>query len=516
MTGSAPSAGPARPTSRPTTGSRVPLGALVFVTGVATLGSEIAAARLMAPFFGDSTIIWANTIGVVLVALSIGYWYGGKLADRYPQAHALSVLTMVAAALLGLVPLVAHPFLNLSIDAFDSVSIGAAAGSLFSTLALVALPLLLLGAVSPWAVRLRVEAVEESGEVAGRLYAISTFGSLVGTFGASLLLIPAVGTQRTFLLFALLLALVAAFGLSPRWWAVPVLIAAALALPVGTTKDADHGRAVRAEAETLYQYARVVEYPDGSRELELNEGQAVHSRFVPGTVLTDNYWDAFLVEPMAALGRPPGSLAVLGTAAGTMVRAYGRYFPRTRIDAVEIDGELTELGKRWFGLRERPGLRLITDDARPWLRQTERRYDAIFVDAYRQPYIPFHLSTREFFALVKARLNPGGIVAVNVGHPRGHDELEQVLSRTMEASFAHVARDPVKDVNTILLGSSQPITGAKVRAGTTGLDPVIERIGADAAARIAAPLEGGEVYTDDRAPVEWLVDKSIVDYAAGE
>ena len=222
---------------------------LVFVVGISTLGSEIAAARLIAPYFGDSTIVWANTIAVVLVALSIGYWFGGRLADRHPHLQGLCLLVLASSVLLALVPFVAQPLLSLSVDAFDNVSIGGFAGSLFGVLALVAVPVLMLGAVSPWAIRLKLERVEDSGETAGRMYAISTVGSLLGTFSASLLLIPLVGTQRTFLTYAILLAVVASLGLGRRWLLAPVGVAALLLLPVGVVKAAEDGRVVH-EAET--------------------------------------------------------------------------------------------------------------------------------------------------------------------------------------------------------------------------------------------------------------------------
>ncbi len=483
---------------------------------MASLGAEIAAARLMAPFFGASTIVWANTIGVVLVALSAGYWLGGRLADRHPHKRGLCGLVLAAAALLALVPLVARPFLNLSIKAFDTLSVGAFAGSLFGTLSLVAVPVLLLGAVSPWALRLKLSDLERSGQTAGRLYAVSTVGSLVGTFLSSLLLIPLLGTQRTFLAFAVALAVVAACGLPRRFALVALAVAALLAVPVGRTKAAERGARVVYEAETPYQYARVVQEPDGARVLELNEGQAIHSLYRPHTVLTDNYWDAFLVDPAAALGRPPRSLAVLGDGAGTMVRAYGRFFAATSIDAVEIDGELTDIGRRYFGLRARPGLRLLSADARPFLRSTDRRYDAIFVDAYRQPYIPFYLSTREFFRLVRSRLNPGGVVLINVGHPDDSDALEKVLTATLRTAFPHVLRDPVKSVNTVLIAGAGRLDAARLRAAAPALAPPLRPVAAAAAARLEPPLPGGTVYTDDVAPVEWLIDKSIVSYAAGQ
>ncbi len=493
-----------------------PLELLVFVVGTSTLGSEIAAARLMAPFFGDSTIIWANTIAVVLVALSAGYWLGGRLADRDPSMRSLCRLVLIASILLALVPFVADPLLSLSVDAFDTLSVGGFAGSLFGVLALVAVPVLLLGAVSPWAIRLKLHALEDSGQTAGRLYAISTVGSLVGTFAASLLLIPLLGTQRTFLTFALLLAAVAALGLSPRWVLAPAIVAAALFLPTGIVKAATEGGEVVHEADTEYQYARVVEYEDGERHLELNEGQAVHSIYRPDTVLTGDVWDGYLITPFAALPAPPRKIAILGVGGGTTVRAYERYFPETDIDAVEIDGELFDIGRRWFGLRDRPGVRFVAEDARPFLRRSDGGYDAIFVDAYRQPYIPFYLTTREFFALAREKLAPGGVVVVNVGHPEGSDRLERVLSATAATAFPNVWRDPLEPTNTLLVASRRPVGPAALRSAAATLPPDLALLASATADRLAPRLRGGEVYTDDHAPVEWLIDSSIVEYATGD
>jgi spermidine synthase len=464
----------------------------------------------MAPFFGASTIVWANTIAIVLVALSIGYWFGGRMADRHPTLRALCATVLAASVLMALVPFVADPFLSVSVEAFDDYSVGAFAGSLFGVLVLVAIPVLMLGSVSPWAIRLKMHAVEDSGEMAGRMYAISTVGSLLGTFAASLLLIPLVGTQRTFLTFALITAVVAAVGLPRRWLLVPLAIGALFAVPVGTVKGSSDARVIH-EADTEYQYARVVEYPDGERRLELNEGQAIHSLYRPGTVLTGGYWDAFLVDPLTVLPEPPRNVAILGFGAGTTARAYARYFPDTVIDGVEIDGELLDIGREYFDLQPRPQLRLHAEDARPYLRSTDERFDAIFLDTYRQPYIPFYLTTKEFFALARDRLNPGGAVLINVGHPRGSNRLEQVLTATMGSVFAHVARDPVKGTNTVLMASDAPFSAAALRGAELPAD--LRTLATEAADRLEPPLAGGEVYTDDHAPVEWLVDLSIVQEA---
>jgi spermidine synthase len=494
-----------------------PLGLIVFIEGTGTLGAEIAAARLLAPYFGASTLIWANTIGVVLVALSLGYWYGGRYADRNPSIDGLARLVLIGAALLALLPFIADPFLELAVGALDQISVGAFVGSLIAVLVLVAAPVFVLGMVAPYAVRLSIERLDRTGATAGRLYALSTVGSLTGTYASALLLIPLIGVRRTFLVFALLLATTGVLALTRRraYVLAPAAVALLLVIPVGTVKQTDDGSAVIHETDTEYQYARVVEETDGDRFLELNEGQAVHSIRRTGSYLTDNIWDEYLVAPFTVLDRPPERIAILGNAAGTTARAYGRFFPDTKIDGVEIDGELTEIGREFFDLRN-PNMTTHAQDARPFLRQTDERYDAILVDAYRQPYIPFYLATREFFQLVRERLRPGGLVMVNAGHPEGNDDLEKVLSRTMTEAFATVVRDPAEDVNTLLIGTNAPggATAERLRAMIPRLPEELHPRATEAAARIAPRLRGGRVYTDDLAPVEWLIDASIVEVAA--
>lgn len=495
------------------TGARRHIFLLAFVVGLATLGTEIAAARLLAPWFGASTIVWANTIATVLVALSVGYWLGGRLADRDPTIGGLSRVVLAGGALVAAVPYVAGPFLEISVDALDRVEAGAAAGSLLAVLVLLAAPVLVLGCVAPWALRLTLTELDETGRTAGRLSAISTLGSLVGTFASALLLIPFLGTRRTFLVFALALCVVAVPGLARRWLGVvgAVLCVVLLALPTGVVK-ADGGR-VLWEDETPYQYARVIEAPDGQRTLELNEGQAVHSVLRSSrSPLTGDYWDEPLVLPAATLGREPRSVAILGGAAGTVARAFGMLMPETTVDSVEIDGELHDVGKRFFDLRGRR-LRLHTADARPWLRRTGDRFELIYVDTYRQPYIPFYLATREFFELARDRLAPGGVVIVNVGHPESSDEIERALSATMGDVFAHVVRDPAQPTNTQLMATNGP-RPQPWRLAAADLPAPLKETARAAADRLQQPVGGGDVWTDDLAPVEWVIDSSILQVAA--
>jgi spermidine synthase len=491
--------------------------AIAFVVGSASLGAEISAARLLAPYFGASTIIWANTIATVLVALSAGYALGGRIADRRGDLRGLCAIVMIAGGLLSLVPIAADPFLRLSVKALGSLSVGGFLGSLVAVLVLVAVPVLLLGTVAPYANRLALGQVADTGKVTGHLYAISTAGSLVGTFASALLLIPLIGTHRTFLVFAFALALVALPGLGRRWLVlVPLAIGALAAIPPSAVGSDVAGARVIYSAETQYQYARVLQFRSGERWLQLNEGVAVHSLYLPWTFLTGGYWDDFLVLPMAGEREVPHRVAILGDAAGTVARAYGHYFPSTRVDAVEIDGELTTIGKRYFGLRG-PRLHLYTADARPWLAASSARYDAIFVDAYRQPYIPFYLVTREFFQSVRDHLRPGGVVVVNVGHVPGSDALEKVVSATMGAVFPDVIRDRVSADNSLILASAGPLSGTRIVGAARGgsLPPALGSLADSVNARLGPALRGGSVYTDDKAPVEWLTDLSLLQYAAG-
>ena len=339
--------------------------ALVFCTGAAALATEIGAARLLAPYYGSSTIVWANVIGLVLASLSVGYWVGGKIADRSPSPRVLGRIVVFAAVLIAIMPFAAGPFLDVSVRGLDQVSAGAAIGSFFAVLALFAPALTLLGMVAPFAIRLAIDDVRDAGSVAGRLYALSTVGSLLGTFLAALVLIPAIGTRRTLLAAALLVALSGAALLGRRWLLVAAGVGALIAIPAGAVR-AEPGLIY--EHESRYQFIHVTEL-NGVRRLYLNEGLAVHSLWRPNTVLTGGEWDTYLAVP-PLLGRPLRRVAILGNAGGTTARAMGVFYPQARIDGVELDPAVTAVGRRYFGLDDNPRLHVITADARPFLRRT--------------------------------------------------------------------------------------------------------------------------------------------------
>ncbi|MGB8346432.1 MAG: fused MFS/spermidine synthase [Ktedonobacteraceae bacterium] len=186
---------------------------MVFVAGAASLAIEFGASRLLAADFGDSLFVWASLIGLILLYLTIGYYVGGLVADRYPRPALLYALTLIAALLIALVPLIARPVLNWSLFTFAPLSLGIFYGSLVAVLLLFALPTILLGCVSPLAIRLRVKQVGTAGRTVGYLYAISTLGSIVGTFVPVLWLLPTIGTNLTFLVFALLVGILSLAGM---------------------------------------------------------------------------------------------------------------------------------------------------------------------------------------------------------------------------------------------------------------------------------------------------------------
>lgn len=190
---------------------------LVFVGGVTSLGIELSASRLLAPYFGTSLFVWANLIGLILLYLTVGYYLGGHLADRSPSPRVLYGMTAVAALLIGLIPLLSQSILNWSLTTFATLSMGVFVGSLVSIILLFAVPMVMLGCISPFAIRLSVDRIRTSGSTAGLLYAISTGGSIVGTFLPVLVLLPDIGTYNTFLVLAVMLLLVSIVGLIVTW-----------------------------------------------------------------------------------------------------------------------------------------------------------------------------------------------------------------------------------------------------------------------------------------------------------
>lgn len=534
---------------------------LVFFSGMTVLGSELAGSRLLAPYFGTSIFIWANVIGLILLYLTVGYWLGGRLADRYPSREALYHVTASAAVFIGMIPILAKPILYLSSIGFASYSLGIFWGSLLGVIALFLVPITLLGCVSPWAIRLSVSDVRGAGRTAGTLYALSTLGSLAGAYLPVLLLIPTIGTNRTFFFFSIGLLLVSMAGLfmeRRRPSPVPVaagvdmvaprarrssaalgiyivalaVIAGIAAVPGGIIRAQPYGRLLY-ENESAYNYIQVVQ--NGTRvDLVLNEGQAVHSIYDPTELLTQGPWDYFLMAPFFSPGireREVDSMLMLGSAAGTTPRMYTELFGPIPITGVEIDPKIIEVGRRFFQMNM-PNFTAVAEDARYYLRQDKRTYQVVGVDAYRQPYIPFHLTTREFFQEVRDHLDSDGVLAINAGRTETDYRLVNVLAGTIKDVYPSVFVINIPTaINSIIVGTNRPSTLAEFRANLEQIqNPTLRRVASVARVNVCeyipegAPVPAGSercafaqrydrmVFTDDLAPVEQVIDQIILGY----
>jgi predicted membrane-bound spermidine synthase len=509
---------------------------LVFVAGASSLAVELSASRLLAPYFGTSLFVWANLIGLILLYLTIGYYLGGRLADRYPRPEVLYTLTIIAAFLISLIPFLSKPILQWSQSSFASYSVGVFYGSLISVILLFAVPMILLGCVSPFAIRLRIERLGKSGRTAGQLYAISTAGSILGTFLPVLFLIPTIGTYRTFFTIAVALLLVSIVGLTSTRFdslasrgrrinssLLPILLLIPMALSVltiqGPIKAADGsngGGVLITERESVYNYIQVVQVGDET-QLIMNEGVGIHSIYNPHSILTQGYWDNFLVAPY--FNNPPFTqsqvhrVGLIGLGGGTAAREFTAAYGPIPIDGVEIDSTIVNLGRQYFHMTE-PNLHVIVQDGRYYLQTTSQKYDVICIDTYQQPYVPFQFTTREFFQTVRDHLTPTGVVAVNAGRTSTDYRLVEALAQTMHSVFPNVyIIDTERFTNSLVIGTNAPTSLANFMINTAGLtNPLLQEVAQESNTygNIREEHSRTVYFTDDRAPVEQLIDQIIL------
>lgn len=500
--------------------SRPLLQLTVFVSGLASLGVELAASRLLAPFFGTSLLIWANLIGVILIYLSLGYWLGGRWADRAPHPRTLFGIIAVAGVAIGVLPFIAAPLLAFAIPALAQFNAELGLVSFLGVVVLFAVPVTLLGCVPPFALRLATRDMEHIGATSGGLYALSTIGSILGVYLTVFVLIPTIGTRLTFLAFAAALLLVGLFGLVRARAFVLALVALAFLvfvtglalLPQGTIKQVPN---LVYETESPYNFIQVID-ENGLRLLTVNEGQAYQSVYYPNTIRLGGYWDLFLVTPYLTTQDAPRSLLVVGLAAGTVTKQFAQVYPNIQMDGIELDPEIVRIGRELFAMNE-PNLNVIVDDGRAALRKTDKRYDVIVVDAYRQPYVPFHLATVEYYQELGQHLTGRGVIAINAARTPTDARLVNALAATLEQVYPTVLLlDYPNDTNTVILASPQKIPLEDYRARLAALqDPTLQDIAAIAIPNVRVFDQEGIVFTDDKSSVENLIHSIIFDATVG-
>ena len=418
----------------------------VFLSGAVLLGVELAASRVLAPAFGNSLFVWGAIIGVILAGLAAGYWLGGVVGDLRPRIDSL-----LAALALGGVAVLAIPLVDDRVVAWVlDWDPGPRLDPLLCALALFGPASVLLSAVGPIAVRLQAGAVDTAGRMAGRTFAVSTAGSIVGTFATAFWLVPEIGTAQLFGLgAAVLFGTFAALALAARKLPFAALGlaaaagAAALTVSLGEPRTGPLSAASTRNWSPLYRLHgygyldrrdATANPQDPSLEIVHAEDTRYHrlavvedrdTRYLrfdnslqSAMYVDDPFRTRFRYTDLFHLGVAynPSARRVLyvGLGAGSSEKRLWRDFPRMQITVVELDPVVVDVARRWFALPDSPRLRVEVGDGRRFLADHRDRWDVVVVDAFFADAIPAHLVTGEFLRLLRSRLAPGGVVVTNV------------------------------------------------------------------------------------------------------
>lgn len=489
-----------------------------FLIGFVSVAMEITSSRLLAPHYGTSIFIWSNIISVVLLCLAIGYYLGGKLADKRPEISLLADLCLGGGLLFFLIPKLA-PYLvdlgNRLIYSSHPGNAGFFAASFVVSFFLFGVPLVFLGMTSPLLVKLYNLSDGRVGNSAGSIYSVSTAGSILGSVVPTFWGLPLLGTTRMIILLAALLFLMVLLAPARRRFIFLALgVAACLALYLlPNAASAVPGGKVLYEGESYYHHIRVIEDDKGVRYLVFNEGLSVESVYDKNKQLTGAFYDYYSLLPHQIANLKPKVL-VLGLAGATIPRQYNGFFPSSEVDAVEIDPKVVKIAEDYFDLKEIKANVMIAD-GRDYLARTDKRYDIVIIDVFQNElYIPWTFATREFWELVSSRLAPKGIVAMNVHSVSPGTDLLSSMSNTVASVFPRAYLTNLSGTRgySYMLSaggeSLRPLSQDRsVPDGLSGLAEVLN----DKAEQVRFD-PSKPVLTDDWAPVDSMLDHSVEYY----
>jgi len=467
------------------------------------MAQELVAFRLYAPYFGYSMYVWGSMISVVMAALALGYGIGGWGADRSETDLPIYV-TIAGSAVYQLgVLFTFHWMLPIFAREEDFT------GTVLATLVVFAPSMTAMAAVSPFIIRLMAQS-GHIGSIAGKIYALSTVGSIGGILITSFFLVPRFGTRKTLEVIFVASALTGVAGLARKTavtvLAFVVILATARIVPVATWPAST----IWAE-ESLYNLVRVVRSGD-RLILKLNDEGGVHTIRNESTGWTGQYYDDFALGPLLV---PAHRLLVLGMAGGGSIVATRSTAPEVEIDAVEIDAKVVEAATRFFGMNaDDKSLHIHIADARPWLAKSREKYDVVHVDLYQGgPYIPFYLITVEFFQTIRAHMSDDGLLMMNLFDMSKDHELLLSVVATLKTVFPSVAVLPVGKRNFMVLGFSRetPITEIRGRLDSFAGSPVVKRMARIAKERVTELDVPPEtiVFTDDFSPIERMTRRML-------
>ena len=395
------------------------LEAVVFVCGAAVMIFELVGSRVIAPYVGTSIYAWTSLIGIILASLSIGYYSGGYLADKRPSAGPMALIIAFSA--------VAIAFSAFTKDFFSAIISTSPATleikSIMISLILFAPASFLLGMVSPYAVRLRISDITKSGRAAGNLYAISTAGSIFGTFLAGFYIIPSLGSTNSLIILSaslLIMAVLLLLGteIEERVKKVIFLCVVLLGL-AGAVSIIEKTAIFVADIDT--QYNRILVF--NTIDLETKKpilALATDPHGVQAAMFTDGTDDLVFhytkfYRMFSYFVQSPANVLMIGGCAYTYPRDFIKNYPNAKMDVVEIDPGMTDIAKKYFGLNEEANLTIYHQDARIYLNENKKKYDVIFGDAFNSASaIPFQLTTKEAVIKKYDSLSDGGIVMINI------------------------------------------------------------------------------------------------------
>jgi len=476
---------------------------------------ELTASRLLAPFFGTSLFVWTNIIAVIMAALAVGYWLGGKISERRPQMSVLLKIIFAGGIFCYVIPFTTEPlsiYLLKDFAVFTPASWLILISSFCATLVLFFIPIMLVGMTSPFLIKLLSTSHSDVGNVSGTIFAISTVGSIIGTFLPSLVFIAWVGSKRTILIFAIVLIIISAYGLARRKQYIYLLglllIIGPFIIPTALRPE----ESTILETESVYQYIQVQEQ-EGMNLLRYNEGTGIQSIFHPDKFTTGHaYFDMMAASP-ALFEADNLRVLNIGLAGGTAVRSMTHLFEGIKnitIDGVEIDAKVIEIAEDHFDLNLE-NLTIHIADGRVFTRLTKEKYELVLIDAYsNQVYIPWHLTTDEFFKEVEAVMYDDAIMAINLNATSVESDLYQAVSNTIANNFEYVFSMQVPgSFNYLIFASNERIPFSRL------IESEVVQSSGLLFALVLYMVENAEnirynqeipILTDDKAPIEHMTD----------
>ena len=497
-----------------------------FFAGMSVMAVELAASRLMAPYFSSSQIVYTIIIGTVMIAMALGNVYGGKTADKNPDPGILYRRMLIAGAWIAAIPFLGR-YVLLGITGILVLTVNTnflIIAAFASCMIVFVFPLFLLGTVTPSLVRYIMENTEESGEIVGRLGAFNTVGSIIGTFLPTFVTIPSVGTAATFVIFSgILIVLAALYFISikkaPRTLVICIIIFLLCAIFGSTVSFAFWEDDLSYEGESVYNYLQVKE-DDEKIILSTNVLFGVQSVKMKTDGLTGMYYDYALAAPAMAEEAKrlsgdgsPLEILILGNGTGTFATQCSRYFDRCSIDAVEIDAKISDLAYSYFDMAD--DVNLYEYDGRAFMQVIDKKYDVILVDAYQDITIPFQMSSVEFFTLVRNHLTDRGIMVVNMNmHSDGEGSINECLTDTILNVFPYAYSSDVlySSNRELYAGNTDPkeLLSSALDSGNVSIELKYQL------RKVYSLLDRCEVsalnyvLTDDKAPVE-VLGMSMID-----